>query len=126
VVLGDDIVIFDSLVANRYLQLCKDLGVSINQNKSIVSKKPVLEFAKRTSYYGIDVSALSFKEFISNNNFFGRLSIATKLVNRKIGKSLVKTFLLTQIQSRRKKDNAYIHSIIGYLTQKVMNKDGLQ
>lgn len=125
-VLGDDIVIFDSLVANRYLQLCKDLGVSINQNKSIVSKKPVLEFAKRTSYYGIDVSALSFKEFISNNNFFGRLSIATKLVNRKIGKSLVKTFLLTQIQSRRKKDNAYIHSIIGYLTQKVMNKDGLQ
>lgn len=99
--------------------------MSINETKSIISSKPVVEFAKRTSYFGNDVSALSFKEFLSNNNFFGRLSMATKLVNRKIGKSLLKTFLLTQVISRRKRDDAYVHSIIGFLTQKVMRREGL-
>jgi len=100
------------------------LGVSINESKSIVSPKPVVEFAKRTSYYGFDVSAFSFKEFISNNNFFGRLGIATKLVNRKIGKNLKKSFLLVQSLKHSKK-NAYLHSMIGFLTAKVMHKEGL-
>lgn len=124
VVLGDDIVLFEKSIASRYLTLCKDLGVTINESKSIVSPKPVVEFAKRTSYYGYDVSAFSFKEFISNNNFFGRLNIATKLVNRKIGKNLKKSFLIVQsLQHSRK--NAYLHSMIGYLTSKVMHKEGL-
>nr|UPW42061.1 MAG: putative RNA dependent RNA polymerase [Xinjiang mito-like virus 49] len=124
VVLGDDIVIFEDIIAQRYLQLCKDLGVTINESKSIISKLPVVEFAKRTSYYGFDVSAFSFKEFISSDNFFGRLGIATKLVRRKIGKSLQKTFLFSQALKHSKK-NSYLHSIIGFLTQKVMNKEGL-
>lgn len=123
VVLGDDIVLFDHDVAQRYLQLCKDLGVTINESKSIISKLPVVEFAKRTSYFGMDVSAFSFKEFISNNNFFGRLSIATKLVNRGIGKNLKKTFLLAQSISRRRKDLSYLHSTIAFLTGKVLKKE---
>lgn len=124
VVLGDDIVLFEENIANRYLSLCDKLGVTINKSKSIISSKPVVEFAKRTSYYGFDVSAWSFKEFISNNNFFGRLSIATKLVNRKIGKNLKRSFLLVQSLKHSKK-NAYIHSIIGFLTQKCLNKEGI-
>jgi hypothetical protein len=98
--------------------------VTINESKSIISKLPVVEFAKRTSYYGFDVSAFSFKEFISSDNFFGRLSIATKLVRRGIGKSLQKTFLFAQALKHSRK-NSYLHSIIGFLTQKVMKKEGL-
>lgn len=86
VVLGDDIVIFDHIIAKHYLSLCKGLGVSINEKKSIVAAdKPVIEFAKRTSYLGNDVSALSFKEFLSNNNFFGRLAVASKIIRRSWG-----------------------------------------
>jgi hypothetical protein len=83
VILGDDLVIFDDKVAQSYLTLCKGLGVEINLTKSVIAKgKAVVEFAKRTGLNGYDVSALSFKEMISNNNFFGRLSIVTKLINR--------------------------------------------
>jgi len=124
IVLGDDIVLFEAKIASRYLDLCQKLGVTINESKSIVSPRPVVEFAKRTSYYGFDVSAFSFKEFISNNNFFGRLSIATKLVNRRIGKNLKKSFLLVQ-SLRHSKKNAYLHSMIAFLTAKVLQKDGL-
>lgn len=37
-ILGDDIVIADELVAQKYLELMKLLGVSINLNKSVVSE----------------------------------------------------------------------------------------
>lgn len=59
--LGDDIQIFDSEVAAKYLEVCESLGVSINLSKSVVSEQliPVVEYAKRTSMKGADVSALS-------------------------------------------------------------------
>jgi hypothetical protein len=76
--------LFDKDVANVYLWLCKELGVDINLSKSVIAEsKPVLEFAKRTSVNGSDVSALSFKELLSSNNFFGRLAVTTRLVNNK-------------------------------------------
>jgi len=81
VVLGDDLVLFDKDVADQYLLLCKQLGVEINLSKSVIAKsKPVVEFAKRTSINGVDVSPLPFKELLSNNSFFGRLSISTRLI----------------------------------------------
>lgn len=48
-------------MAAKYLQVCSDLGVSINLSKSVVSQqlRPVVEYAKRTSLGGVDVSALS-------------------------------------------------------------------
>jgi len=121
VVLGDDIVIFDKEVAESYLILCKDLGVSINENKSVISKLPVVEFAKRTSFKGFDVSALSFKEFIQNDNFFGRLSIATKLIRRSYGRNNKKIFILSQISKPLNKTLDLTHAIIGYMTQLVSN-----
>jgi hypothetical protein len=82
-VLGDDLVLFEKDVADRYLTLCKELGVEINLSKSIVSEnRPVLEFAKRTSINGVDVSAVSIKELIVSNNFFGRLALTTRLISR--------------------------------------------
>jgi hypothetical protein len=81
VILGDDLVLFEKDVADRYLTLCKQIGVEINLSKSIIAESlPVVEFAKRTSIKGVDVSALSFKEMLSSNTFFGRLAITTRLI----------------------------------------------
>jgi len=64
-VLGDDLVVFDSELADFYLQVMKSLGVEINLTKSIVSKdKPIFEFAKRTFNFGTDVSPIPFKQLL--------------------------------------------------------------
>nr|UPW42091.1 MAG: putative RNA dependent RNA polymerase [Xinjiang mito-like virus 79] len=117
VILGDDLVLFDKDIANRYQSFCKDLGVGINLSKSIIAEsKPVLEFAKRTSLNGEDVSALSFKELLSSNNFFGRLSVTTRLINNKWGKDLWKILL---IGNRRSTDKTLdrIYPLVGFATQ---------
>jgi hypothetical protein len=57
--LGDDIIIFDKRVAERYLEIMEHLGVSINLSKSVISDCKVGEFAKVTILNGVDVSALS-------------------------------------------------------------------
>jgi len=56
-VLGDDIVIRHSSVANEYLLIMKALGVSINLNKSVVSTD-LVEFAKRLRTVTHDVSPI--------------------------------------------------------------------
>nr|UPW42151.1 MAG: putative RNA dependent RNA polymerase [Xinjiang mito-like virus 50] len=80
-VLGDDIVIGNEAVANCYLILMSDLGVSINLSKSLVSASGSCEFAKRFYFQGKDVSPLgpksllemiksprSFKDIVLNNS----------------------------------------------------------
>lgn len=48
IVLGDDIIIWNELVAKSYYQvIALDLGVGINLSKSLKSTKGVFEFAKR-------------------------------------------------------------------------------
>jgi len=60
-VLGDDIVIFDKLVADRYLVVMEDhLDVKCNKSKSLLApSRPVIEFAKRLSIGEAEVSAFS-------------------------------------------------------------------
>jgi hypothetical protein len=61
--LGDDIIIWNTPVAKKYLTVMKVLGLEVNLSKSIISSKGVgLEFAKRTLINGIDVSPIPFKE----------------------------------------------------------------
>jgi hypothetical protein len=55
-ILGDDLVIGHPEVASSYLIIAKDLGVEINQNKSLISTIGVAEFAKRLIYSGTDLS----------------------------------------------------------------------
>jgi hypothetical protein len=55
-ILGDDLVIGHPDVASSYLIIAKDLGVEINQNKSLISTIGVAEFAKRLIYSGTDLS----------------------------------------------------------------------
>lgn len=76
-VLGDDIVIFDPSLAAKYVELMCLFGVELNMAKSVCSKGrfPTVEFAKRTSLRGVDVSPLSFKMFLNQDSFKGRLSI---------------------------------------------------
>lgn len=65
-VLGDDIVIFNTVVAKCYHRLITDLGVECNINKSIMSPSgDALEFAKQTFYKGTCVSPITFKGFYS-------------------------------------------------------------
>jgi len=45
--LGDDIVIADTSVANSYLYIMEQLGVDISKPKSLVSPVGLFEFAKR-------------------------------------------------------------------------------
>jgi hypothetical protein len=60
-VLGDDIVIFDKEIADRYIKLLEgDLDVKCNIAKSLIApERPVIEFAKRTSIGEAEVSAFS-------------------------------------------------------------------
>lgn len=83
--LGDDIVIFDERVATSYLEIMSKLGVGINLSKSVISVNPVFEFAKVTGYYNKDVSALSWKAFISQNTWMGRTNILFSLLKRPLG-----------------------------------------
>lgn len=63
VVLGDDIVIFNSDVAKQYHKTMTSLGVECNLSKSIMSPKGLgLEFAKKTFVSGVDVSPVPYKE----------------------------------------------------------------
>lgn len=65
-VLGDDVVIGNKAVAKRYLQIISLIGVECGLHKSLLSPAgTALEFAKRTWFYGTDVSPISIRELAS-------------------------------------------------------------
>lgn len=80
--LGDDIVIFNPGVARFYLMIMSDLGVGINLSKSVVAKVNSFEFAKTSFYKGTNVSGVSWKMFISQNNNMGRVNILYQLLQK--------------------------------------------
>jgi len=62
-ILGDDIVITDDRLAQEYVVLMKQLDVTINQNKTMISEH-MYEFAKRQYYRGIEITGLPLKEVL--------------------------------------------------------------
>lgn len=73
VVLGDDIVIFDTQVKDQYLVFMKALGMEFGLHKSVLSRKGLaLEFAKRMFYKGVDVSPVPILEFTSSLTGIGQ------------------------------------------------------
>lgn len=100
--LGDDIVIFDEAVASQYLDLMvNQLGVEINVNKSVVASNASFEFAKVTGHQGHDVSALSWKMFVSQNTLMGRANISYFLLNKGVfGTSVVRWLRALNKRSR--------------------------
>lgn len=82
-VLGDDIVIFDHLVAHRYLAYMTSFGVEVNVSKSVISPTgSTIEFAKRIVVDKVDVSPLSWKMVFSQDHFSGRVAIALWYLKR--------------------------------------------
>jgi len=59
--LGDDIVIADVSVANKYKRLCKWLGMGIGISKSMVNDNLSCEFAKKVFVQGKECSAFPWK-----------------------------------------------------------------
>lgn len=85
VVLGDDIVIFDSDVAKYYCSIMADLGVGIGFAKSLVSKDS-FEFAKRYYRQGEDLSPLSFRELdVASVSLYGLLSLLDRFGGLEVG-----------------------------------------
>lgn len=82
--LGDDINIFDEKVAHQYLAIMASIGVPINLSKSVVASNATFEFAKVTGHHGENVSAVSWKMFISQPTMMGRVNILYSLLNKGI------------------------------------------
>jgi len=81
-ILGDDLVIFDKQIADKYLQIMTDLGCEINLFKSIVShNRPVFEFAKRTCWGMNTVSGISLAGVRAGWNVGGRANNALAWLN---------------------------------------------
>jgi len=65
-VLGDDLVIGDRTVKDRYLMIVDALGVECGLHKSVLSSRGIgIEFAKKTFFKGVDVSPVPLLEFIT-------------------------------------------------------------
>lgn len=80
-VLGDDIIIADKRVAERYLANMRDLGVGIGLAKSLVSPKGTAEFAKRY-FTPKDASPISVKESVVAWHTVGNLVDLVRKRNR--------------------------------------------
>jgi len=63
-IIGDDVVILDTRVAEQYLVILDQLGVGVSMHKSLTSKTGVFEFAKQIHYKGLNLSPLNPNETI--------------------------------------------------------------
>jgi hypothetical protein len=100
--LGDDIVIFDGVVAAKYLEVMELLGVPINLSKSVVATSAVVEFAKVTLVDGVDVSALSFKQFLSSSSsLIGRVSMLDFFLRKGIGLNIFRKYTADMIRATK-------------------------
>jgi len=79
-ILGDDIVIWDLKVSQKYQSIMALLGVELGIAKSVISPSGLgLEFAKRTIFKGEDVSPAPLKEAqAAHRNMSGALEIMRK------------------------------------------------
>lgn len=80
-ILGDDIVIADKAVKDRYLDILSNLGVDISPSKSICSEKGVCEYAKRfrVDRLKIDISPISMKNISLSRTPLGWLNFIKSL-----------------------------------------------
>lgn len=81
---GDDLVIFDKLVADQYLLIMAAIGCEINLTKSIIAKNRTFEFLKVIGHNGWDISPLPWKALLSQPTLMGRVSLIDALLNRDI------------------------------------------
>lgn len=78
--LGDDIVIADKRVAERYLAVMDQIGVKVSLPKSLISRSGAAEFAKRFFVRGlsVDLSPISMKAISAFSHPFGLLALGSR------------------------------------------------
>lgn len=121
-ILGDDLVVFDSALADKYLEIAKILGVEINLTKSISSQdRPVFEFAKRTCFGNSDLSPISIKQLLSNDQLSERTMNVVSFLKRGLLVSrshigiLLSKFGSWQILNNKKMSKTPLLAILGIL-----------
>lgn len=121
-ILGDDLVVFDSALADKYLEIAKILGVEINLTKSISSHdRPVFEFAKRTCFGNTDLSPISIKQLLSNDQLSERAMNVVSFMKRGLIVSrshigiLLSKFGSWQILNNKKLSKTPLLAILGIL-----------
>jgi len=67
-ILGDDIIIFNDLVAEKYKYLIDLLGVELSPTKTHVSKD-TYEFAKRWFYKGDEITGISLRQILNKPKY---------------------------------------------------------
>lgn len=81
-ILGDDIVIADPLVAIEYRKLTLELGIPVSITKSFAGAKRFFQFANQNWWKGINISPTSLKADLSVKSVPGRLEFARSLLQR--------------------------------------------
>jgi hypothetical protein len=81
-VLGDDIVIANSGVAEEYLELCKDFQIPLSLHKSFVSDKGMFSFASEVFLGNKCMSPISILEDFTSTSLASRLSFGLRLYER--------------------------------------------
>nr|WAY16591.1 putative RNA-dependent RNA polymerase [Rhizoctonia solani mitovirus 114] len=108
-ILGDDIVIGDLSVVRVYLSILDSLGVECGLHKSLISHQgTAMEFAKRTYWFGHDVSPVPLKEFASATTALGASVEMIKKYNLSIAEYLQAMQVGWRVRSRL---NAHIGSL---------------
>lgn len=124
--LGDDIVIFNEQVAKHYLEIMTGLGVEINLAKSVISNPGnVVEFAKRTSVNGKDVSAISAKMILSAQTFKEKAQVAVYLALKTGGhfSTYVRTMLALSPTAMYEGEISYLHRYVSRLFSSLLATD---
>jgi hypothetical protein len=73
-VLGDDIVIEGKRVADSYLAVCAQLGISLSLPKSYTSANGLFNFASQVVIDDINISPISFRKALSMKDGWDRLT----------------------------------------------------
>lgn len=81
-VLGDDVVIANRLVAEEYIRLCASLGIKIGLNKSFISENGFFNFANQSFQGTLNVSPLSMKEEAQITSLPARAELALRAIRR--------------------------------------------
>jgi len=81
-ILGDDLVIFHEGIAKEYLRLAEVLGIKVGLSKSFVSESGFINFASQSYTGSVNVSPLSFKEFIGVDSLASRAELALRAGRR--------------------------------------------
>jgi len=115
--LGDDIIIFDKLVAQKYLELMALFGVPINLSKSVVARNNTIEYAKVVYHNGVDVSALSWKQFLSTSrSVMGRTTMLDFFLKKGLGHNRFLPYLRGVLRESKYKRGSLAPGLVGLMT----------